>query len=284
MFDKDHAGDIPEGCSIVRKSTTLFRFFFKGALLALTAGCVGAQTRLDLQRQSRDADFSTASSTKSFRTGTVLPGTCSPGQTFFNSAAVAGANFYGCTSTNTWTLQGANASGPTLGGNNAWSGNNDFTAASAVSLPAPWVSTAVSNTYTAGAKQVFPPSATTAGLRIVGGSVPSAMTGGDLFVTATGLHGIFDGTNANLFPIVVGTGATPPGAPASGKCVEWGPGLSLVVAASNSACRTAPTPTDPVCAVTADIGKQWLDNTSSVTTHFKVCAAVASTPSWVTVF
>jgi hypothetical protein len=266
------------------KSKTVFRFLSGGALLALAAGCAWAQTQVDLRTQSKDVDFSAATSTKPFQTGAVLPGLCSRGQVLFKTDALAGANFYACTAANTWTVEGGNATGPTLGGNNAWSGNNDFTAAAGVSLPAPWVATTIANTYTAGAKQVFPPSATTAGLRIVGGSVPSAMTGGDLFVTATGLHGIFDGTNANLFPIVVGSGTTPAGAPSSGKCVEWGPGFSLVLAASNSACRSAPTSTDPVCVVTADIGKQWLDNTSSLTTHFKVCAAVASTPSWVTVF
>jgi hypothetical protein len=38
----------------------------------------------------------------------VLPPTCTLGETFFNSAALAGHNFYGCTATNTWTLLGAN--------------------------------------------------------------------------------------------------------------------------------------------------------------------------------
>jgi hypothetical protein len=249
----------------------------------LAFSLASAQTQIDLRTQSKSVDFSAATSTKPFQTGTILPGVCSGGQVFFKFDALPGANLYACTAANTWTLEGANAIGPTLGSDNTWSGNNDFTAAS-VSLPAPWVAATVGNTYTAGAKQVFPPSAMSAALRIVGGSVPSAMTGGDLFVTVTGLLGIFDGTNANLFPIVVGSGTTPAGAPASGKCVEWGPGFSLLVAASNSACRSSPTSTDPVCAVTADIGKQWLDNTSSVTTHFKVCAAVVSTPSWVTVF
>lgn len=41
------------------------------------------------------------------KTGTILPSTCSVGQIFFKSNAVAGQNAYGCTSTNTWTVLGA---------------------------------------------------------------------------------------------------------------------------------------------------------------------------------
>ena len=43
-------------------------------------------------------------STKPFIMGATLPATCVVGQAFFNSAATAGANWYACTSTNTWTL------------------------------------------------------------------------------------------------------------------------------------------------------------------------------------
>lgn len=50
------------------------------------------------------------------------------------------------------------------------------------------------------------------------------------------------------------------------------------------ALRIMPQSTDPVCSATGDIGKQWMDNTDATTSHFKVCAAVASTPTWVTVF
>jgi hypothetical protein len=42
--------------------------------------------------------------------------------------------------------------------------------------------------------------------------------------------------------------------------------------------------TDPGCTTSADIGKEWVDTTSSVTTHFKSCSEVSSTPAWVTVF
>jgi hypothetical protein len=44
------------------------------------------------------------------------------------------------------------------------------------------------------------------------------------------------------------------------------------------------TSTDPICVASGDIGKMWIDNTSSTTTHFRVCGNVASTPTWVAVF
>jgi hypothetical protein len=40
------------------------------------------------------------------KTGTSLPATCTTGDLFFKSDATAGSNFYGCTGTNTWTLEG----------------------------------------------------------------------------------------------------------------------------------------------------------------------------------
>jgi hypothetical protein len=67
-----------------------------------------AQTLVDLRTQGKSIDFSGAASTKPSQTGTVLPSTCSVGATFFNTAAPAGRNLYGCTATNTWTLLGSN--------------------------------------------------------------------------------------------------------------------------------------------------------------------------------
>jgi hypothetical protein len=46
----------------------------------------------------------------------------------------------------------------------------------------------------------------------------------------------------------------------------------------------SPTSTDPTCSAAGDVGKMWVDNTSAVTTHLKVCGEVASNPAWVTVF
>jgi hypothetical protein len=74
---------------------------FAAAIIAATA-----QTRVDLRTQSRNVDFSAASSTKPSKTGTTLPTTCSVGETFLKTDAAAGNNLYACTQANTWTVQG----------------------------------------------------------------------------------------------------------------------------------------------------------------------------------
>jgi hypothetical protein len=75
---------------------------------SLAAIHLSAQTRVDLRTQSKSVDFSGAASTKPSQTGTVLPATCVVGQTFLNTAAQPGQNWYICTAANTWSVQGAN--------------------------------------------------------------------------------------------------------------------------------------------------------------------------------
>jgi hypothetical protein len=90
------------------------------AICALAAALVrpaGAQTRIDLRTQGKNVDFSAATSTKPFRTGTVLPGSCSVGETFFKTDVVAGQNLYACTAQNVWTLQSGASGVPSATGN-----------------------------------------------------------------------------------------------------------------------------------------------------------------------
>jgi len=75
-----------------------------------------AQTLVDLRTQSKSVDFGDASSTRSIKVGTVLPATCATGELFFNTAANAGANVYGCSSTNTWSLQTAGGNAGAVAG------------------------------------------------------------------------------------------------------------------------------------------------------------------------
>lgn len=75
-----------------------------------------AQTSISLRSQSRDVDFSAASETKPFRTGTVLPASCGSGSVFFKTNAVPGQNIYLCTATNTWSQVVANSGGGGGGG------------------------------------------------------------------------------------------------------------------------------------------------------------------------
>ena len=76
------------------------------AWFTLAAGIrLAAQTQVDLRTQSKGVDFTAAQSTKPFKSGGTLPATCAQGEMFFLTAASAGTNLYGCTATNTWTLQ-----------------------------------------------------------------------------------------------------------------------------------------------------------------------------------
>ncbi|MBZ5610856.1 MAG: hypothetical protein LAP38_21545 [Acidobacteriia bacterium] len=64
-------------------------------------------TAIDLRAQSRNVDFTSAATTRPFKSGTTMPSACSVGEMFYLTAATAGANLYGCTSANTWTLESA---------------------------------------------------------------------------------------------------------------------------------------------------------------------------------
>jgi len=78
----------------------------RSLLIAIFAGALyGQLTQVDLRLQSRDVDFSGASATKPFRSGTGLPATCGQEEMYYRLDAAAGMNVYGCTSTNTWTLE-----------------------------------------------------------------------------------------------------------------------------------------------------------------------------------
>jgi hypothetical protein len=87
--------------------------FFKPstALAVATIAMCQAQTRVDLRTQSKSIDFSSASSTKPSQTGSSLPATCSGGQTFLNTTAQPGQNWYVCTAANVWTVQGGIGTG-----------------------------------------------------------------------------------------------------------------------------------------------------------------------------
>src|SRR6266404_1396603 len=89
------------------------RFVIMAALLAALTGAAVCQTLVDLRTQSKSVDFSAANTTKPFKTGTPLPATCGVGEMFYKSDAPPGANLYGCTSVNNWTLQSSSSGGGT---------------------------------------------------------------------------------------------------------------------------------------------------------------------------
>jgi hypothetical protein len=81
---------------------------FRILLLVMSSGVgalYGQLTQLDLRLQSRDVDFSGASATKPFKSGTGLPSSCGPGEMYYRLDASAGMNVYGCTASNSWTLE-----------------------------------------------------------------------------------------------------------------------------------------------------------------------------------
>ena len=77
--------------------------------IALSAACLAAalagQTRINLESQSKNVNFQSAPYTKPAKAGILLPGTCTQGELFFLTAALPGANVYGCTAANAWTPQ-----------------------------------------------------------------------------------------------------------------------------------------------------------------------------------
>lgn len=62
-------------------------------------------TAIDLKAQSKNVDFTGAATTRPFKSGTAMPATCSVGEMFYLTSARAGSNLFGCTATNTWTLE-----------------------------------------------------------------------------------------------------------------------------------------------------------------------------------
>jgi len=75
------------------------------------AGCwltstLVAQTRVDLQNQSKNVNLQAQPHTAPLKSGAVLPATCLLADLFFQTTAPAGTNIYGCTSTNNWSLEG----------------------------------------------------------------------------------------------------------------------------------------------------------------------------------
>jgi hypothetical protein len=95
-------------------------------LILAAALSAAAQTQIDLRTQGKNVDFSGATSTKPFRTGTGLPASCSTGETYFRTDAMAGQNLYLCTAANTWSLESGGGGG---GGATMASQLTDFGAA-----------------------------------------------------------------------------------------------------------------------------------------------------------
>ena len=84
-------------------------------MILLAAAAVPAaytQTQVDLKWQTKGSvDFTNAATTKPFKSGAILPATCTVGELFWNTTVPAGANIYGCTAPNNWTAESGSAAG-----------------------------------------------------------------------------------------------------------------------------------------------------------------------------
>lgn len=100
------AGSVPRTPQAEKRSGPEWAKVFFALLLVLVAVPVCGQTKLDLRTQGKNVDFSTATSTRPAKTGTVLPAQCLVGEMFFKTDASSGSNVFGCVATNTWALQG----------------------------------------------------------------------------------------------------------------------------------------------------------------------------------
>ncbi len=76
------------------------------AAVLATAGAIAQTTAVDLSNQSREADFRSFAFTRTIKSGTALPVTCTAGDLYLLSGAAAGRSLHVCQSTNVWSLQG----------------------------------------------------------------------------------------------------------------------------------------------------------------------------------
>jgi len=105
--------------------------------VAMVLASYGQTTQINLATQARNIDFTSAPFTRPLKTGTALPATCSPGDLFFKTDAVAGKNLYACTAVNTWVVQStSSAAGLGDPGSNGIVVRTGVNTTSAVSAPA----------------------------------------------------------------------------------------------------------------------------------------------------
>lgn len=118
---------------------------------------------------------------------------------------------------------------------------------------------ATANTYAAGATQIVQPSVTLPAIQIVGGAPPSSLLSypGAVFVTAAGLYGGTEGTNANIFPYVAGSGIAPPSFPGAGLATWAGSTFALTSTTMGTGVLTfltTPSCSNFFAAVTGETG------------------------------
>lgn len=79
--------------------------------VAAVALSFGQGTQINLQTLSKNANFGAFTHVTPTQIGTSLPVNCNLGEQFFKTNVAAGANLYGCTSANTWTVEAGSSGG-----------------------------------------------------------------------------------------------------------------------------------------------------------------------------
>jgi len=215
------------GFSAMRTWLFLLPCFASGWL----APVLNAQTSttVNLGTQAKNPDFSAMPFTRPVSVGTSLPSTCSVGQLFFNSAAVAGSNLSACTATNTWNLIGNSLTLP-LSVANGGSGTSSpgLVAGSNITITGSWPNQTINGVGSAVS---------------VGTSLPSTCSVGQLFFNSTASAGsnLYGCTSANTWTVIGGATLTSPLPVANGGTGTATP--SLVAGANVTVTGTWPNQT-----------------------------------------
>ena len=129
--------------------------------------------------------------------GASLPSTCTVGQLFFNSAAAAGSNLYGCTTANNWTvIGGATLTSPLpVANGGTGTATPSLVAGSNVAVTGSWPNQTIADTAIS-----------------AGTSLPSTCTIGQLFFNKSAAAGsnLYGCTATNTFTVVGGATLTSP--------------------------------------------------------------------------
>jgi hypothetical protein len=96
-------------CVSLEKGILMRRLYLAGGLVS--TAMVWGQTQIDLSKQTKNVDFSSAIETRPIKTGIALPGSCVPGDMYFKTNAAPGSNVYACTANDTWTQASGTAGG-----------------------------------------------------------------------------------------------------------------------------------------------------------------------------
>ncbi len=99
------------GARVFLKDLNFVKKYQLASLLWLISSAVHGQNLVDIRTQTKNVDFSGATSTIPAKSGILLPATCNPGEMFFKTNNSPGQNLYGCEPANTWSQLAGSTNG-----------------------------------------------------------------------------------------------------------------------------------------------------------------------------